>query len=269
MSRGGATWHENALVPITRNGHREDVYWTYSYSPIDDETAHNGVGGVLVVCTETTATVLAGSRLKAEQEKLLRLLRQMPGFVARLQGPEHVYEYVNDAYVAISGQRDFVGHTVREVFPEIAGQGFYELLDEVYATGKPFVAHAVPIRLTDESEDRFIDLLYEPIRDADGSTTGIFVGGYDVSEAQRALAALVAVRIELLITDVGLPGGMNGRQIADAARVSRPDLKVLFITGYAENAVVGNGHLERGMAVLTKPFVMATLGNRIRELIAR
>jgi DNA-binding response OmpR family regulator len=77
------------------------------------------------------------------------------------------------------------------------------------------------------------------------------------------------MRIDLLITDVGLPGGMNGRQVADAARVSRPTLKILFITGYAENAVVGNGHLEPGMEVLTKPFVIATLGNRIRDLLAR
>ncbi|GJD79645.1 Sensor histidine kinase RcsC [Methylobacterium gregans] len=75
------------------------------------------------------------------------------------------------------------------------------------------------------------------------------------------------VRIDLLVTDVGLPGGMNGRQVADAARVSRPGLKVLFITGYAENAAVGNGHLEPGMAVLTKPFVMETLASRIREMI--
>jgi len=74
------------------------------------------------------------------------------------------------------------------------------------------------------------------------------------------------VRIDLLITDVGLPGGMNGRQVADAGREVRPGLKVLFITGYAENAAVGNGHLDPGMQVLTKPFVMEALINRIKEL---
>ena len=74
-------------------------------------------------------------------------------------------------------------------------------------------------------------------------------------------------RIDLLITDVGLPGGINGRQLADAARITRPELKVLFITGYAENAVIGNGHLEPGMQVLTKPFVMEALANRIPEMI--
>ena len=74
-------------------------------------------------------------------------------------------------------------------------------------------------------------------------------------------------RIDLMITDVGLPGGMNGRQVADAARVLRKDLKVLFITGYAENAVVGNGHLDPGMEVLAKPFAMSTLANKVREMI--
>ena len=74
-------------------------------------------------------------------------------------------------------------------------------------------------------------------------------------------------RIDLLVTDVGLPGGMNGRQVADAARAVRPSLKVLFITGYAENAAVGNGHLDPGMAVMTKPFAMDDLGAKIRALI--
>ena len=74
-------------------------------------------------------------------------------------------------------------------------------------------------------------------------------------------------RIDLLITDVGLPGGINGRQVADAARLQRPDLPVLFITGYAENAAVGNGHLGHGMSLLTKPFSVVTLTRRIHELI--
>jgi CheY-like chemotaxis protein len=95
--------------------------------------------------------------------------------------------------------------------------------------------------------------------------------GYRILEAVDGPGALKILatdeQIDLLITDIGLPGGMNGRQVADAARETRPDLKVLFITGYAENAVVGNGHLEPGTAVLTKPFPIATLGNRVRDLL--
>jgi CheY-like chemotaxis protein len=74
-------------------------------------------------------------------------------------------------------------------------------------------------------------------------------------------------RIDMMVTDVGLPGGMNGRQLADAARQVRPELRILFITGYAENAVVGNGHLEPGMAVLVKPFAMSSFANKVREIL--
>jgi len=95
--------------------------------------------------------------------------------------------------------------------------------------------------------------------------------GYTAIEAEDGAAGLKVLdsdlRIDLLITDVGLPGGLNGRQVADAARVARPNLKVLFITGYAENAVLSHGHLDHGMHVMTKPFAMDGLAVRIRELI--
>jgi CheY-like chemotaxis protein len=95
--------------------------------------------------------------------------------------------------------------------------------------------------------------------------------GYAAIEAGDSATGLKVlqsdVRIDLLVTDVGLPGGMNGRQMADAARNHRPDLKVLFITGYAENAILGNGTLPPGMAVLTKPFAMDNMAARIRSMI--
>src|SRR3712207_6401373 len=96
--------------------------------------------------------------------------------------------------------------------------------------------------------------------------------GYAAIEAVDGAAGLAVLRsdarIDLLVTDVGLPGNMNGRQLADAARELRPGLKVLFITGYAENAVLSHGHLEPGMHVLTKPFLMEALASRIKDLIA-
>ena len=95
--------------------------------------------------------------------------------------------------------------------------------------------------------------------------------GYAVIEAPDGSAGLRVLesnaRIDLLITDVGLPGGMNGRQVADAARVSRPGLKVLFITGYAENAILGRVRLDKGTSVLAKPFQMEKLAGRIREMM--
>jgi len=95
--------------------------------------------------------------------------------------------------------------------------------------------------------------------------------GYTVIEADDGPAGLQVLesdaRIDLLITDIGLPGGLNGRQVADAACIVRPNLKVLFITGYAENAVLGNGRLEPGMFLMTKPFQLDLLANRIKDII--
>jgi CheY-like chemotaxis protein len=95
--------------------------------------------------------------------------------------------------------------------------------------------------------------------------------GFDALESHDGPSALRVIatenNLDLLVTDVGLPGGMNGRQVADAARTKFPNLKILFVTGYAENAVVGNGHLEPGMHILTKPFPIEELGRRIREIL--
>ena len=89
----------------------------------------------------------------------------------------------------------------------------------------------------------------------------------DAKDGPSAFAILESgKRIDLMITDVGLPGGLNGRQIADRARVLHPKLQILFITGYAENAAVSN-HLEPGMSVLAKPFAMSTLANKVREIL--
>jgi PAS domain S-box-containing protein len=194
MAGGGATWRENDLVPITRNGRLEDVYWTYSYGPIDDESAANGVGGVLVVCTETTATVLAERRRAEEAERQRRLFEQAPGFITVLRGPDHKFEFVNAAYTKLFGDRDFIGRTVRQAFPELAGQGFYEWLDDVYRSGERFVAQRIPARLQRSPqgapEQRYLDFIYEPVKDEAGQITGIFCEGYDVTEAHLAQVAL-------------------------------------------------------------------------------
>ena len=183
---GGTLAYSDQELTLYRNGQPEQVWMNLDYSPAPDERGNPA--GVIAIVVETTARVLAERRQAAERERQRAIFQQMPGFVGVLTGPDHVFEYVNDAYVAISGPRTFVGRSVREVFPELEGQGFYELLDQVYATGKPFRAQAMPIRLVAENEDRYIDLLYEPIRNDGGEVTGIFVGGYDVTDRVRAEA---------------------------------------------------------------------------------
>jgi PAS domain S-box-containing protein len=112
-----------------------------------------------------------------------------------------------------------------------------------------------------DDEDLVRDLVLEVLNDL----------GYVSLQAEDGASGLKILqsntRIDLLVTDVGLPGGMNGRQLAEAALSLRSDLKVLFITGYAENAVINHGHLEPGMQIMTKPFQMDALGIKIRAMI--
>jgi PAS domain S-box-containing protein len=194
MTGGGSTWQENALVPITRNGRREDVYWTYSFGPIDDEDAPGGIGGVLVVCTETTQQVLAARRAGEERERFAELFEQAPTFMARLTGPDHRFELVNPSYMRLIGDLQVIGRTVIEALPEAAAQGFIELLDRVYRTGEPYAGAAVPFvsnARPDGAEDqRFLDFVYHPMKDPTGAVTGIFVVGVDVTDRTLAEARL-------------------------------------------------------------------------------
>ena len=185
---GGALSYKDQELTLYRTGQAEPVWMNLDYSPVPGEEGRPA--GVIAFAVETTERVLAERRAAAEQARQRQLFTQMPGFVGVLRGPEHVYEYVNHAYVTIGGPRDYVGRPVREVFPELAGQGFYELLDQVLATGERFVAQGIPVTLSQEGGQRFIDLLYEPIRDEEGKVTGVFVGGYDATETYRAAAAL-------------------------------------------------------------------------------
>ncbi len=140
---------------MERKGYPEETHFAFSYTPVRGEDGV--VTGFFCPCVEITEQVLAERRMAEERERQRRMLQQMPGFAAMLSGPDHRYEYVNAAYREISGEREFEGRTVREVFPEIAGQGFYELLDRVFATGEPFAARGMPISLDREDGERFID----------------------------------------------------------------------------------------------------------------
>ncbi|HEX2585355.1 MAG TPA: ATP-binding protein [Steroidobacteraceae bacterium] len=181
----GAVWLENQCVPIIRHGALQEVYWTYSYSPIDDPDSPHGVGGVLVTCSETTEQVLAERKLKSEREKFVRLFDQAPSFLALLRGPDHVIELANPAYLALTDYRPVMGLRVVDAFPEAVTQGYLALLDEVYRTGKPYSASAAKYMFQTtpggQMQERHIDFVYQPITDGDSSVVGILVQGVDVS----------------------------------------------------------------------------------------
>jgi CheY-like chemotaxis protein len=152
------------------------------------------------------------------------------------------------------------GTTVRLYLPRHTAD---ELQDNVvFVDGAPYAAQAGgTVLLVDD--DRAVRMLVSEVLEDKGYTI------LQADDGPSGLHILDSkVRIDLLITDVGLPGGLNGRQVADAARARRPGLKVLFITGYAGNAVVGGGRLEPGMQIMTKPFDMSALATRVRDMLA-
>lgn len=190
MRGEGATWYENALVPIYREGIIQDVYWTYSYGPIDDPSAPNGVGGVLVICTETTEQVQAAKRLALEKENFSRLFEQSPSFMTLLSGPGHVYEMANPEYMKLVGHRDLIGRSVADALPEAAAQGYVEILDKVFSTGLPYRAFGAKFARQEVTGgalvERYIDFVYQPIIGTDGKVSSIFVEGIDVTERHEA-----------------------------------------------------------------------------------
>jgi two-component sensor histidine kinase len=198
MSGFGSTWDEDRLVPVTRNGKREDVWWTYGYNPIDFE---GGIGGVLVVCNDVTKEHVAVAALRNQTLRLQQLFEQAPGFTAVLSGPDHVFEMTNSAYRKLIGPRDYIGRPVRDVVPEADGQGFFELLDGVYLSGSAHIGTRVPLTLRfDEhgpGKETFLDFLYQPIFDLDGSVSSVFVQGADVTEHVRSEERLRLLNEEL------------------------------------------------------------------------
>ncbi|BBE00150.1 hybrid sensor histidine kinase/response regulator (plasmid) [Sphingobium amiense] len=160
-----------------------------------------------------------------ERDRIRRLFRQAPSFMCILKGPDHVFDMVNDAYQQLVGHRDVVGMPLRDGLPEIAGQGFIELLDRVYQTGEPFVGRNLEAHLqrTPEGplETRFVNLIYQPIVEPDGSVSGIFVDGYDVTHQKRAedqlhnLNETLEHRVEQRTEELGTALGRLQRETLD------------------------------------------------------
>jgi len=132
----------------------------------------------------------ANLALQAESDRLHEMFRQAPSFMAVLREPNHRFELTNEAYRRLIGGRDVIGQTVREALGEIEGQPFFDLLDLVYTTGEPFIGRGIEIvldhRQGEPSERRYLDFIYQPIRDAAGDVVGIFVEGNDVTEMRMA-----------------------------------------------------------------------------------
>lgn len=185
---GEAVQLDDLALQLERYGRVQEAHFTITYVPV------RGIGGevegLLGICSETTEAVLSRRTRESEASRLAELFRQTPSFMAQLSGPEHRFTFANESYHRLTGHRDVIGKTAREAFPDIEGQGFFELLDQVYTSGIAHKGDGVPVRFQRssgaDSEERIVDFIFEPIKDVNGQVTGILADGYDVTESRRA-----------------------------------------------------------------------------------
>jgi PAS domain S-box-containing protein len=189
---GGTLAYKDQELTLHRTGKPEQVWMNLDYSPVIDESGRPG--GVIAIVVETTERILAERRQAHAAQRQRRQFEQAPGFIIVMNGPEHVVEFVNDTHRRVFGSDNWVGKTIREAFPSLDGQGFFELLDRVYETGENYEAQNAEIRYrrsADEPEEiRYLTFIYASITDENGEIVGIFCDGFDVTQAHLAQVAL-------------------------------------------------------------------------------
>jgi signal transduction histidine kinase len=219
-----ATTGEPLIVPerhlqLNRagTGIREDVYFDLSYQPI--RAADGRVIGIASYVVDVSdrynlaqeqtrvlqLTQAALDAADAERQRLLTILEQAPAAICTLEGPDHRYTFTNATYDRFIGRQDVLGKPVRMVVPEVAGQGFFELLDQVYTTGAPQMGTDAPVQLdrhgTGQLDQVFMSYSFAPLRTSQGQITGVFVQLVDVTDlvlARQAAEAAVVLRDQFL-----------------------------------------------------------------------
>jgi PAS domain S-box-containing protein len=156
-------------------------WWDVVVTPI--RGADGQVAQLLAISRDVSAAHQAERALQAANERINAIFQQAPAFMCVLRGPDHVFEMINERYLQLVGNRDLIGQSVRAALPEVVDQGFLDLLDRVYTTGEPFSGVDMPVMLQRQPgmlpEQRFIDLAYIALRDADGKITGLLAHGVD------------------------------------------------------------------------------------------
>ncbi len=185
---GGTLSYRDQELTLFRNERAEQVWMNLDYSPLLDDA---GVpAGVMAIVVETTAKVRAERRVQGERERLRQMFEQAPGFMVVLRGTRHVVDMANPAFMRLVGTRQLPGRAARDALPELDDQGFFEPMDNAFRSGQAVSATAMPLLLRHmpaaAAERRFVDLVFQPLRNEDSDVTGIFVQGSDVTDRVAA-----------------------------------------------------------------------------------
>jgi PAS domain S-box-containing protein len=184
--------------------------------------------------------------VQAANDRMRDIFQQAPAFMCVLRGPDHVFEMINDRYLQLVGNRNPVGQPVREALPEIAGQGFFELLDRVYRTGEPFFGVDMPVMLQRHPgaplEQRFIDQAYTALRDADGRVTGLLVHGID--QTHRKLAEIGLHESRERFEKIVSQAATGVVEMDTSGTITFVNQKYAAMLGYTTHELVGRNVIE-------------------------
>lgn len=184
LSGGEATWSEDQLLPIYRNGKIEDTYWTFSHSPVNDETGKPA--GVFVTCVETTENVNNKKNIEESERNLRLMILLAPVAIGILRGTDYKVEIANKRTLELWGrnEEEVIGKPLLEAMPELQDQGIKKLLDDVYKTGNRFAATELPVELLRKRkiETKYINFSYEALYNSDGNINGIMAIGFEVTD---------------------------------------------------------------------------------------
>ncbi len=252
LARAGGTGHVKAFCPTTKGTPR---WWDVVVTGVhgDDGKLQN----LLAVSRDVTAAHEAEElrekllkELQAANARMTDVFHHAPAFMCVLDGPDYVFERINARYLQLVGNRDLVGQSIRRALPELVGQGFIELLDAVFRSGEPFSGTDMPIMLQRHAgaplEQRYIDLVFTALRDADGAITGIFVHGVDQTERKQAEHRLFASR-ERFAKIVG-QAATGVVEMDTDNRITLVNQKYCDMLGYSEDELIG-----MNMAEVTAP----------------
>nr|WP_294896373.1 PAS domain S-box protein [uncultured Pedobacter sp.] len=189
LTTGVATWSENQLIPFYRNGKIEDIYWTFSHSPIIDEDGK--ISGIFTSCVETTAEVNRRKELELVNQRYYQNIMQTPIAMCILTGENHVVDIINELMLKLWGKQlnEVIHKPVFDGFHEIKGQGFESLLNEVYQTGKRFVANEQLVSLPRNGvmEEFYLNFVFEAVKNSEGKVVNIVATASDVTSSVLAL----------------------------------------------------------------------------------
>lgn len=262
---GQGTSMADITFTMHRKGYPEETHFAFSYTPVRDPWGK--VLGMFCACTETTTEVKLRREELNQRERFIQVFELSPGGIAMLVGPYHVFEYANDSYYSMVGLcRDIIGKPVADALKEVVDQGIIELLDGVFRTGEPYIARGMSIALNrgpeGETQRRFIDLVYQPMRDIHGTVIGILVQAQDVTEERAEARHRELLSHELghrLKNQLAMLQAIASQTLRNATDLhsARTDLmQRIAVLGRAHDALIAGG---RGSS---------TVGELVAQLLA-